>query len=305
VSWAAHEFENYFFQKHFGTKASFLAICTGTYLPDVFTKHFVYQHQADAAQFHRGWPGLGFTHSLTYGFVVAVLILAVTKSRAWALGILIGQWAHVITDISDTAGVMAFFPFSTDNLTIGMWKHAAAEGRGGDGAAYYSGLGGIWDFFWMLMVLVFAGEALRADYFRRVVVPTDPKVWAFLGRRLYLNDNALLVFYRGLFLYGVGRMIVWFIYARFQVRTPWQPVWGGPLYVPGNHLNHGSAWSIAGSLAIGAVAFALFVYLSWVLVVRRLWERAGACEAASPNDTSREALETVDNAPRTEYHELA
>lgn len=274
MSWAAHEFENYFIQKHLGTKASFLAICTGTYLPDSFTKHWVYQHGSDAAQFHRGWPGVGFTHSLLYGFVIAVLILAVTKSRAWALGILIGQWAHVFTDVSDTAGVMAFFPFSTDNLTIGMWKHAAAEGRGGDGAAYYSGLGGIWDFFWMLMVLVFAREALRADYFRRVVVPTDPKVWAFLGRRLYLNENALLVFYRGLFLYAVGRMVVWFVYARFQVHTPWQPVWGGPKYVPGNHLNHGSAWDIAGSLMLGAVAFVLFTYVSWILVVRRLWERA-------------------------------
>ena len=283
MSWAAHEFENYFIQKHIGTKASFLAICTGTYLPDVFTKHWVYQHHSDAAHFHRGWPGVGFTHSLTYGFVIAVLILAVTKSRAWALGLLIGQWAHVFTDVSDTAGVMAFFPFSTDNLTIGMWKHAAAQGRGGDGAAYYSGLGGIWDLFWMLMVLVFAREALRGDYFRRVVVPTDPKVWAFLGRRLYLNDNALLVFYRGLFLYGVGRMIVWFLYARFQVHTPWQPVWGGPRYVPGNHLNHGSAWDIAGSLALGGVAFVLFLYVSWVLVVRRLWERAGAPPGVVPD----------------------
>lgn len=274
MSWAAHEFENYFFQKHVGSKASFLAICTGTYLPDVFTKHWVYQHTSDAAHFHRGWPGLGFTHSLTYGFVVAVAVLAVTKSRSWGLGILIGQWAHVLTDISDTAGVMAFFPFSTNNVTIGMWKHAAAEGRGGDGAAYYSGLGGIWDFFWMLMVLFFARETLRADYFRDVVVPADPKVWAFLKRRVYLSDNGLLVFYRGLFLYGVGRMVVWFLHARFQVRAPWQPVWGGPTYVPGNHLNHGPASEVVMHLVIGGVLFAAFIYVCWVGFVRRLWERA-------------------------------
>jgi membrane-bound metal-dependent hydrolase YbcI (DUF457 family) len=274
MSWAAHEFENYFIQKHVGTKASFLAICTGTYLPDVFTKHLVYQHRSDAAQFHRGWPGVGFTHSLMWGFVIAVLVLAVTKSRGWALGILIGEWAHVFTDVSDTAGVMAFFPFSTDNLTIGMWKHAAAQGRGGDGAAYYSGLGGIWDFFWLLMVVFFAREALRLDYFHRVIVPADPIVWSFLRRRLYLSENGLLVFYRGLFLYGAGRMVVWFLYARFQVKVPWQPVWGGPRYVPGNHLNHGTALEIASRLALGGLAFAAFLYLSWVLVVRQLWQRA-------------------------------
>jgi membrane-bound metal-dependent hydrolase YbcI (DUF457 family) len=275
VSWAAHEFENYFIQKHVGAKASFLAICTGTYLPDVFTKHFVYQRHGDAAQFHRGWPGIGFTHSLIYGFVIAVLVLAVTKSRGWALGLLIGQWAHVFTDVSDTAGVMAFFPFSTDNLTIGMWKHAAAQGRHGDGAAYYSGLGGIWDFFWFLMVLFFAREALRGSYFREVVLPADPKVWDFLRRKLYLSENGMLVFYRGLFLYGAGRMIVWFLYARFQLKVPWQPVWGGPKYVPGNYLNTGSAMSVASSLALGAVALAVFLYVCWVTFVRRLWERAG------------------------------
>lgn len=296
MSWAAHEFENYFFQKHFGARASFLGICVGTYLPDLVTKHFVYAHPHDAAQFHRGWPGLGFTHSLMFGFVISVLVLATTKSRGWALGILIGQWAHVLTDISDTAGVMAFFPFSTDNVTIGMWKHAAAEGRSGDGAAYYSGLGGIWDFFWLLMVLIFAREALRADYFRSVVVPADRTVWSFLQRRLGLSENGLIVFYRGLFLYGVARMVVWFAYARFQAHTPWQPVWGGPKYVPGNYLNHGTALEIAGRLAIGGVAFVAFVWLSWLLVVRRLWARAVPVDAsdgqAGEGQRARSALAT-------------
>ena len=63
-----------------------------------------------------------------------MVVLAVTRSRGWALGILIGQWAHVLTDVADTAGVMPFFPFSTEPVTISMWKHAAAEGRYGDAA---------------------------------------------------------------------------------------------------------------------------------------------------------------------------
>jgi membrane-bound metal-dependent hydrolase YbcI (DUF457 family) len=274
MSWAAHEFEDYFIQKHLDIRASFLAICIGTYLPDSVTKHLVYEHPLDAAHFHRGWPGVGYTHSLMFGFVLAVLVLAVTKSRAWALGLFIGEWAHVFTDISDTAGVMAFFPFSTDNVTIGMWKHTASQGRGGDGAAYYSGLGGIWDFFWFLMVIFFARDVLRTDYFRRIVVPNDPKPWAFLQRRLHLSENGLLAFYRGLFLYGAVRMVAWFIYARFQVKVPWQPVWGGPKYVPGNHLDHGSVIDVVGRLALGAVALAVFLYLAWVIFVRRLWNRA-------------------------------
>lgn len=273
MSWAAHEFENYFFQKHVGVKASFLGICVGTFLPDLFTKAFVYHVHGNVAKFHRGWPGVGFSHSLIFGFVVAVLVLALTGSRNWALGILIGQWAHVLTDISDTAGVMMFFPFSTDNITIGMWKHAAVEGRFGDASAYYSSLGGIWDFFWFLVLIVFARGALAKDYFFDVVEPADPKVWAFFRRRLYLSDNGLLVLYRGYFLYGMSRMVAWFIYARFKVRAPWQPHWGGPDFVPGNHLNHGTGLSITVHVLIGGVLFCLFVYLCWITFVRRLWSR--------------------------------
>lgn len=120
MSWAAHEFENYFLQHHLGARASFLAIVVGTQAPDLFTKYFVYS-STDPARFHRGWPGVGFTHSLIFGVVVAMLVLAVTRSRSWALGLLVGQWAHVLTDIADTAGVMPFFPFSMEPVTIGMW----------------------------------------------------------------------------------------------------------------------------------------------------------------------------------------
>ena len=82
MSWAAHEFENYFIQKHVGLKASFLAIVLGASIPDLFTKFLVYRSD-DAAQFHRGWPGVGFTHSLIFGFAFAVVMLAITRSRAY------------------------------------------------------------------------------------------------------------------------------------------------------------------------------------------------------------------------------
>ena len=273
MSWAAHEFENYFIQKHVGLKASFLAIVLGASIPDLFTKFLVYQQTDDVAAFHRGWPGVGFTHSLLFGVVFATAVLAVTRSRNWALGVLIGQWAHVLTDVADTAGIMLFFPFSTEPVTISMWKHAASEGRYGDAAAYYSGLGGVWDLFWLIMVLVFAHRTLRYSYFRDVIVPADPGVWAWMSRTLRLPDHALLLIYRGVLFYGLARALAWFIYARFDAQTPLQLGWGGPEYVPGNDLSDAGWLEVLVRTTIGAVLFAGFLWLCWRLVIRRLWER--------------------------------
>ncbi len=87
---------------------------------------------------------------------------------------LIGQWAHVLTDAADTAGVMPFFPFSTEPLTFSMWKHAAVVGRYGDAAAYYSSLGAVWDLFWLTTAVLFAHKTFPQSYFRDVIVPADP-----------------------------------------------------------------------------------------------------------------------------------
>jgi hypothetical protein len=238
----------------------------------MFTKALVYKAK-NPAQFHRGWPGVGFTHSFIFGFVAAVLVLALTRSRRWAVGLLIGHWAHVVTDVADTAGVMPFFPFSTESLTISMWKHAAAEGRHGDAAAYYSSLGGIWDLFWLLVVVLLARQALRADYFRTVVEPADVRFWSW-ARRCGLSDNGLVVLYRGYFLYGLSRMVAWFLYARLDAKTPFQPVWGGPKYIPGHDLSDASIAEMLLRTAIGGVLFCGFLWLCWVTFVRRLWHRA-------------------------------
>ena len=273
MSWAAHEFENYFLQRHLGAKASFFGIVVGTFAPDLFTKFFVYQSD-DPAQFHRGWPGVGFTHSLLFGVVFALVVLVITRSRGWALGVLVGQWAHVLTDVADSAGVMPFFPFSTEPVSITMWKHAAAEGRYGDAAAYYSSLGGVWDLIWLVVTVLFARQALRADYFRNVVVPADPRTWAWLHRTLRLPEQGLLLLYRGFFFYGIGRMVSWFLYARLGARTPLQPVWGGPDYVTGNDLSDAGFVEVAVRTTIGGVLFALFLWICWRLFGRRLWDRA-------------------------------
>ena len=50
-------------------------------------------------------------------------------------------------------------------------------------------------------------------------------------------------------------------------------MWGGPKYIKGNYLMTGPWLDIVLSLVLGGVAFAAFLYLSWRLVIRRLWRR--------------------------------
>ena len=80
MSWSAHQFESYVLQKHFGRTItiSYLAIVVGDMIPDSFTKVWVYGFNVggthygveEPADFHRGWPGAGFTHSLLFGAVI-------------------------------------------------------------------------------------------------------------------------------------------------------------------------------------------------------------------------------------------
>ena len=67
MSWAAHELESYFLQKHTKAKVSYLAILLGCLLPDLFTKLPVYGitihgkkffHAQVPYKYHRGFPGV-------------------------------------------------------------------------------------------------------------------------------------------------------------------------------------------------------------------------------------------------------
>lgn len=238
MSWAAHELESYFIQKHTKAKVSYLAILLGCLLPDLFTKLPVYGVQigsfsfkaAVPAEYHRGWPGVGFTHSLFFGVIVAGLVLWATKNRAWSLGLLLGQWAHVLTDTFDSVGTMVFFPFTTQHYTTGMWAYAAQQGRYGDAAAYYSSLGGVWDFFWLCMALS-GYRVFSRKFFLEVVVPNDPGVWSWLQRRFGLSPVAMLALYRSYFIYGACRMFAWFIWAQLIEKAWLDWRWGGPFWV--------------------------------------------------------------------------
>ncbi len=235
MSWAAHDLEPYAIQRHLGGKVAIVPLLIGSYSPDLASKWFVYgvelfgvELKADnPIEFHRGWPGVGFTHSLAFGVAVAALLLLLTRSRVWAFSFLLGHWAHAITDVGDTIGTMLFFPFSTQTIGLGAWAYAGHVGRLTDAGAYFSGLGFVWDGVWIVYGLV-SWRILTRDYFRATIVPADP-FWRWAGRRL--PEAALLALYRASFFYGTTRWVAWVIWAHVVHDFPFDFSWGGPGWV--------------------------------------------------------------------------
>lgn len=236
MSWATHDLEPYVIKRELGWKIAFIPLLLGSYSPDIATKWFVYGdsffgHQiksSDPAQFHRGWPGFGFTHSLAFGVLCALIIYAFTHSRLWAVSFMVGQWAHAISDIGDTVGTMLLFPFTTHLFSIDAWAYAGQTGRMTDAAAYFSGLGFVWDGFWILCGLL-CWRALTMDYFQREIVPLDP-FWGWAERK-GIPQSALVVVYRAFFWYGICRLIAWLLYAHVVKDYPFDLRYGGPYWV--------------------------------------------------------------------------
>lgn len=255
MSWAAHQFETYAIQAHlpkrWHLKVSFLAIVMGDQVPDFIAKFWVYGftingHHYGAKvphQFHRGWPGAGWSHSLFLGFVLVALWLWRTKgkpwSRPWAAGFLLGFASHCLTDVNDSVGTMLLFPLSTENFSIGTWAYAATV-KGGkylDAAAYYSSLGLVMDLLWLGVVLC-SWRVLTREHWRTRVVAADPRAWAWLGRRF--SEPLLLGLYRATFFYGVCRIVAWTAWAHVLTgdQHPWGLHWGGPDFVERVQLSH-------------------------------------------------------------------
>lgn len=286
MSWAAHELETYVILRHVGVRASYLGVLAGTLLPDLATKLWVYGFSvggrrigaADPARFHRGWPGLGFTHSLTFGLIVAAVVLWRTRNRAWALGILIGQFAHVLTDMNDSVGTMLFFPFSTVHFSTGMWAYAATQGRHGDAAAYYSSLGGAWDVLWLGIALL-SWRVLSARHFHAAVAPADA-AWGWLKRRFDLPDVVVVAAYRAYFLYGACRIVAWTVWAHTLGRSPWDLSWGGPGFVERADVAATSAGALVVATVVGSAGLALTAVVLWRLCGRSTAAAASGTAAA-------------------------
>jgi len=235
MSWVAHDIEPYIIQKHLGRRIAFVPLLLGSYAPDMATKWFVYGVGAfgislkadDPAQFHRGFPGVGFTHSLAFGVVVAGLIYLIWRSRIWALSFMVGQWAHALTDALDTVGTMLLFPW-THLFALGAWAYAGQTGRYTDAGAYFSGLGFVWDGVWLVWGLL-SWRVLTRTYFRETIAPADP-FWRKAAQ--FLPETALLAIYRISFFYGACRWVAWLIWAHLVRSFAFDLSWGGPKWVP-------------------------------------------------------------------------
>lgn len=236
MSWAAHEFENFFFLRILSRRVSYLGLLVGSALPDFLSKFYTYgfefgaiHFQADnPAQWQRGWPGMGFTTSFIAGLIFAGLIYLISKrNMAWFIGILVGYWAHVISDTFDTVGTLMFWPFYNENISVGMWAYGAQEGKLGDSLAYFSGLGSIVDMAWILIIMLFAWRVLSREFFIKVVKPADP-AWGWLERKLKWPERVQLAFFRAFFFYSFCRVISWTIWAHLIEGASWDLSWGGP-----------------------------------------------------------------------------
>ena len=84
-------------------------------------------------------------------------------------------------------------------------------------------------------------------------MPADPRAWVWLHRTFRLPEHALLMIYRGIFFYGLGRMLSWFLYARLDAKVPFEPVWGGPTFVEGADLSDAGFVEVLIRTAIGGV----------------------------------------------------
>ncbi len=236
MSWAAHDLEPYAIQRHLGKRVAIIPLLIGSYAPDLSTKWFVYgvnlfglEIKADnPAQFHRGWPGAGFTHSLAFGVVIGLLLLLLTRRRIWALSFVIGQWSHALTDTGDTVGTMLLFPFTTHHFSVGAWAYAGQTGRFNDAGAYFSGLGFVWDGVWVVLATL-GWRVLTRSYFEETVLPVDP-IWSWA--QAALPAAAVIALYRASYFYGTTRWLAWIIWAHGVNSFQFDLSWGGPQWVP-------------------------------------------------------------------------
>ena len=295
MSWAAHQFEVYAVQAHLPKKmrgkVSFWAIFLGDFTPDFLSKFWVYgitingTHYGSSIphQWHRGWPGMGITHTLFMGILLTAAFWLWKRNRAFTVGYLLGYAAHALTDVNDSVGTMLLFPFTTLNWTLQTWAYAATidgrqvprrrrlllEPRAGDGPVLAR------------RRAVVVARASPASTGAPRSSPPTPRVWAWFGR--WLPERGLLALYRATFFYGVCRLIAWSDLGAPRRRPGHRRVssgaatrstcrWTGPWWIGGPHAaarqpvdrRPGDAGAAGAGLLGG----------------RKLWEPMGRAEAA-------------------------
>ena len=291
MSWAAHQFEIYAVQAHLPKKmrgkVSFFGIWLGDFTPDFLSKFWVYgitigdRHYGSSIphQWHRGWPGMGPTHTLFLGVAFGLALWAWKRNRALTVGYVLGYAAHALTDVNDSVGTMLLFPLSAVNWTLETWAYAATEAGGKylDAAAYYSSLGLVMDLFWFFVVLA-SWRVLTREYWRTQIVPADPHFWSWLGTRL--PERALLALYRATFFYGLCRLLAWSAWAHVLatpvidgVKRRGYPIdlsWTGPWWLDARSLPH------VDPRIVLPVTLALLALVYWAVI--RLWDPMGRAD---------------------------
>ena len=292
MSWGAHQFEIYAIEAHLPKKmrgkVSFLGLWLGDFTPDFLSKFWVYGVNIRGVhygakvpeQWHRGWPGMGFTHTVFAGVVFAAILWAWRRNRALTIGYVLGYAAHALTDVNDSVGTMLLFPFHTASFTVRTWSYAATVlgGKSLDAAAYYSSLGLAMDLFWLGVVLC-SWRVLTREFWRTNVVPADAHGWSLLAR--YLPERVLLAIYRATFFYGLARMIAWSTWAHLVARPvidgvkrfgyPLDLSWTGPWWIRPRSLHHVPVWTVP----FAAAAMLALVYVAAIA----LWEPMGRAQA--------------------------
>ena len=141
-----------------------------------------------------------------------------------------GQFAHAITDTGDTVGTMLLFPW-TFHFHLGAWAYAGQTGRTTDAAAYFSGLGCMWDLVFVVYGL-WSWRVLTSNYFDNYIYRADA-FWPWLNR--WVPRGAMVTLYRAAFFYGTSRWIAWTVWAHVIHHYPYDLSWGGPHWVPAAH----------------------------------------------------------------------
>ena len=238
MSWAAHDLEPYLFRVKLGGAISLPFCLAGSYSPDILTKWAVYGlgfsgHRKlvdDPVQLHRGFPGVGFTHTLVFGAVIGALIFLLSHNKMWAFSFILGEWAHVFSDTLDSVGVMIFWPLTDWHMHLDVWEYVGEAGRKLDAIAYYTSLGGVWDALWAGW-LALHWRMFTQEYFHREIVPRD-KFWIWLQTKT--TDTMMLTLYRGSAFFGVASVLGWYIWALllndFHAALDWSL--GGPQWAP-------------------------------------------------------------------------
>jgi hypothetical protein len=127
------------------------------------------------------------------------------------------------------------------------------------------------DVVWLIAVL-FSWRALTREHWRTEVVPAEPRLWQRLGT--VMPERALLALYRGLFFFGLCRMVAWTLWARALADPDVGPLdlsVEGPWWIEARSLRPVPTWLVLPVAAAVLVA----VYASAVA----LWEPMGRAEA--------------------------